>query len=237
MKKLFFLLLLIAAKPLMVSAQYDELIILYADENWEKLIRESEKLTLNDKTKSDPMAHLWLSKALYKMSLSGNPDERYKNAYKDAMGALGKAIKLDKDGAVQEKEEKFITEFKSSMVESIGNEMAVPKKALGMVMKYYKIVPNSIGAKYFEGAVKYLDGDKGGANTAWKDAQTKLDAATDVESWSAPDKELLKLGVMLTADCYVKGKQVDKAKAVLGKVAQYFENDEAFKAKYDEIVN
>lgn len=183
------------------------------------------------------MAHLWLSKALYKMSLSGNPDERYKNAYKDAMGALGKAIKLDKDGAVQEKEEKFITEFKSSMVESIGNEMAVPKKALGMVMKYYKIVPNSIGAKYFEGAVKYLDGDKGGANTAWKDAQTKLDAATDVESWSAPDKELLKLGVMLTADCYVKGKQVDKAKAVLGKVAQYFENDEAFKAKYDEIVN
>jgi hypothetical protein len=45
------------------------------------------------------------------------------------------------------------------------------------------------------------------------------------------------MGVIATADCYVKGRQVEKAKALMGKVAQWFENDEDFKAKYDEIVN
>jgi hypothetical protein len=45
------------------------------------------------------------------------------------------------------------------------------------------------------------------------------------------------MGVIQTAECYVSSRQVDKAKTLLGKVAQWFEEDEEFKAKYDEIVN
>jgi len=238
MKKLILLLALIVTG--IANAQpptYDDLRILYADGNYEKLAKVADKYCNNDKTKNDPLVHMWLGKALYKISLVGSEDENFKNAFKDAIGSVGKSIKLDKEGTCQSENEEFYNEFKNSMVEMISNEMANPKKASSWVLKYYKISPNSIGAKYLEGACKYLDADKGGANTAWKDADAKLAKVTDFESWPKAEKDLLKMGVIATADCYVKGRQVEKAKALLGKVAQWFENDEDFKAKYEEIVN
>ncbi len=240
MKKLLFLLLLVVAKVGMAQPpKYDDLLMYYTDENWEKLIKSAEKYTLSDKTKSDPLAHLWLAKGLYKMSLSGTDDETYKNAYKDAIGAMGKFIKLDKSGDIAREEEKFVNEFKMSVVENIGNDMGNPKKAAGWVTKYYKLDMNSIGAKYLEGACKFLDSDKTSANTLWKDADAKLKAieSTGIDSWMEADKELLKIGVMKTAECYISMKQVEKAKTLLGKVAQWYEDDEAFKEFYDEVVN
>lgn len=238
MKKLVLFLTLLVAN--LVNAQppnYDDLRILYADGNFEKLAKVADKYCNNDKTKGDPNAHLWLAKGLYKISLSGSADEAFKNAYKDAIGAVGKCIKLDKSNSVQTENAEFFDEFKNSMVEIISNEIANPKKASSWVLKYYKISPNSIGAKYLEGACKYMDADKGGANTAWKDADAKLGKVSDFETWSQAEKDLLRMGVMMTADCYVKGRQVEKAKTLLGKVAQWYEGNEEFKAKYDEIVN
>ena len=173
------------------------------------------------------------------MSLSGNSDEKYKNAYKEAVAALGKCIKLDKVGDVQREYEEFIQEFKMSLIEVIANDIATPdyKKANSWVLKYYKLDPNSLGAKYLEAACKFRNADKGGANAAWKEAEKKLVALETIDEWSKADIALFKLGILQSAECYVSSRQVDKAKTLLGKVAQWFEEDEEFKAKYDEIVN
>ncbi len=45
------------------------------------------------------------------------------------------------------------------------------------------------------------------------------------------------MGVLKTVECYMASKQVDKAKALLGKAAKWLEKDEEFKAVYDDIVN
>ncbi|MNR44155.1 hypothetical protein D3C85_1628630 [compost metagenome] len=95
----------------------------------------------------------------------------------------------------------------------------------------------SIGAKYLDGVCKYRNADKGGANTAWKEAETMLKSVSDIDSWSKAEKDLLMMGIIQTAECYISSKQVDKAKAVMGKVAQWYEGNEDFKTKYDEIVN
>ncbi|MNY51590.1 hypothetical protein D3C86_1871930 [compost metagenome] len=104
-------------------------------------------------------------------------------------------------------------------------------------MKYYKINLTSIGAKYLEGVCKYRNSDKGGANANWKEAETMLKSVSNIDDWSKAEKDMLMLGVMHTADCYITSKQTEKAKAVLGKVAQWYEGNEEFKTKYDEIVN
>jgi len=218
---------------------YDDLQILYADGNYDKLIKSSEGYTQKEKSKADALPWFWLGRGLYKVSQSGTDEERYKNAYKDAIAAVGKAIKLDKTGDVQREYAEFFEEFKMSLVEMIANDASLPdyKKASSWVLKYYKLHPNSVGAKYMEGACKFRNADKGGANTIWKEAEKKLASIESLDSWDKADKEILKMGVIETAECYIATRQVDKAKALMGKVAQWYEDDDEFKAKYDEIVN
>lgn len=241
MKKIFAIILLIVGS-FQANAQapnYDDLKILYADANYEKLIKVAENYTLKDDLKKDPIPFIWLAKGLNKISLSGTDDEKYKNAYKDAIAALSKAIKNDKDGTALSDHQEFIDEFQSSMVERISNDLEAKdySKASGWVIKYYKITRNPVGAKYLDGATKYRKADKGGANTLWKEADGMLNTITSIENWSKADKEILKLGIIETAECYITSKQKEKAKAVLNKVAPWYENDEDFKAKYDELVN
>lgn len=241
MKKILaiFLLVFAAMTATAQAPNYDDLKILYADANYEKLIKVAENYTMKDELKKDPLPFLWLSKGLYKISLSGTDDEKYKNAYKDAIAALAKAMKNDKDGTALSDHQEFIELFQMSMVELIANDIAAGdfNKASGWVIKYYKITRNPVGAKYLDGAAKYRKADKGGANTLWKEAETMLASITSIEEWSEADKKMLKMGIIQTAECFVAAKQKDKAKAVMNKVAQWFEGDEEFKTKYDELVN
>jgi hypothetical protein len=218
---------------------FDDLKILYADANYEKLVKVAENYTLKDELKKDPIPFVWLAKGLYKISLSGSEDEKYKTAYKDAIAAVGKAIKNDKDGSLLTEYQEFIDEFQLSLVEMINNDLTAKdyNKASGWVIKYYKITRNPVGAKYLDGAAKYRKSDKGGANTLWKEAETLLTGITSIEEWSEADKTILKVGVLQTAECYIAGKQVEKAKSILNKIAQWYEEDEDFKTKYDELIN
>ena len=74
---------------------FDDLKILYADANYEKLVKVAENYTLKDELKKDPIPFVWLAKGLYKISLSGSDDEKYKTAYKLNMchHAVGKIIR------------------------------------------------------------------------------------------------------------------------------------------------
>jgi hypothetical protein len=241
MKKLIGLvLLLLSATTINAQApNYDDLKILYADGNYEKLVKVAENYTLKDDLKKDPMPFIWLGKGLYKISLSGTDEEKFKNAYKDAIAAVSKSLKNDKDNTALTDHQEFIDEFQMSMVTRIDNDLAANdfNKASGWVIKYYKVTKNPVGAKFLDGASKYRKSDKGGANTAWKEADLMLKDITSIEDWSDADRQMLKLGALQTAECYLASKQKEKAKALLNKVAQWYEEDESFKAKYDEIVN
>jgi hypothetical protein len=240
MKKIVALLMLIFS-GLYASAQapdYDDLKILYADANYEKLVKVAENYSLKEDLKKDPLPSLWMAKGLYKVSLSGTDDEKFKNAYKEAVTALGKAMKLDKDGTALADHQEFIDKFQLSLVEMIANELSAAdyNKASGWVMKYYKITRNNVGAKYLDGATKFGKLDKGGANTVWKEADGLLAKITSIEEWSEADKTILRMGILETAQCYVKAKQKEKARVLLSKVAELFEGDEEFKTRSEEIL-
>ena len=220
------------------APDYDDLKILYADANYEKLVKQSENYTLKDNLKKDPIPHVYLAKGLYKLSKSGETDEKYKNAYKDAINALSKAIKLVKDSTeLLSDHMDFVKEFQGSLVEMITNDLSVKdyNKASGWVMKYYKIAFNPTGAKYLDGATKYRKQDKSGASTLWKEAEAGLKKITSLDNWTEGDKNMLKIGIMETAECFISSKQNVKAKELMNKVASWFEEDADFKEKYDSL--
>lgn len=220
------------------APDYDDLKILYADGNYEKLVKVAFNYSEKEELKKDPLPNLWLAKGLYKVSLSGTDDEKFKNAYKEAITALGKAMKIDKDGTALSEHQEFIEKFQSSMVELISNELSAGdfNKASGWVVKYYKITRNPVGTKYMDGATKFAKADKGGANTIWKEADALLAKITSIEDWSEADRAMLKMGVLETAKCYVKAKQKDKAKTLISKISAWFEEDQDFQTQVQEIL-
>ena len=221
---------------------YDDLKILYSDANYEKLAKVAAGYTEKDKTKKDILPYIWLSKGLYKISLSGSDNEKFKNAYKDAIKYLSKGMKYDikyNEGSTITEYKEFIDKFQLSLFEVIDNEVSEGnfRRAYGWSIKYQKITTNFVGVKYLMGACKYNDQDKPTARTLWQDGGILLDELKSTEDWSEADLKIFKLGLLSSAEGLQKTRQGDKAKALLNKTAQWFEVDEDWQERYDEIVN
>lgn len=221
--------------------EYDNLRILYADGNYEKLVKTAEKYTNDDKTKKDPVPYLWLSKGLYKMHVTGNASGVYKNAYKESINAVGKSIKYDKTGSVfsDPDNKEYLDLLQGSLIEQIVNELMGEnyKRAYSWSNSYKKLSQNLIGQIYLDGASKYKTGDKSTGMSLWRTADGLLKDVTSIDDWTKGDKDLLRIGVIQTAECYVSMKKVDLARALLNKIAQWYEDDAIFKDAYNEIVN
>ncbi len=227
------------------APDYNDLVILYADgtfDSYKKLVKEAEKYTLKEETKKEVPPYFWLAKGLYKISVSGTDDEEFKNAYKDAIKFLGKGIANDtkyNGGAYTIEESEFVEMFQLTLFETINNTITDGgfKSAFGWVLKYSKISTNTAGANYLMGACKYEDNDKTTARDYWTTADKQLTEIESIENWSEADKNMLKFGVLYSAASLKKSKQDEKAKALVGKIAQWFEEDEEFEGQYDDIVN
>ena len=240
MKNVFCLLLMLFSLTLSFSQEpdFDDLTILYADGKYDKLVSAAHKYSMKEHLQKHPLPFMWMAKGLYKISISGIPNEKHKDPYKEAIGFLAKAIKVDKDSSCLKDNKEFVDEFQLSVVERVSNAISSNKfkDASGWAVKYYKITKNPIGPKYIEAASKFRGGDKGGATTLWKEIEKTLPLINHLEGWSDADKDLFVIGVLQTAECYIAAHQEDKAIALFNKVAPWFEEHEAFKTRYDEVV-
>lgn len=239
MKKIFAILgLLIYCGGAKAQApDYNDLIILFADAKYEKLITSAQRYTEKESTSQDALPYLWLSKGLYAMSQQGDKDPMYKNSFKEAIAALGNFKKKDKEGTLFQEHIEYIDKIKMAVLEQVTNEIDAKayKKATPILAKYYKISPDDVGAKFLEAACKYRDGDKSGANTIWKETDKKMVALENLDKLGEVDKMLFRTGVFETAECWVNSKQIDKAKKLLDKVTPWFEDDEEFKTRLDSL--
>ena len=234
--------LFLSATSFAQSPDYDDLRILFADANYEKLVKVASGYTEKDKTKKDPIPYLWCAKGLYQVSLSGTDNEKFKNAFKDAIKYLSKGMKYDlkyNEGSNLDDHKEFIDKFQLSVFETIDNELndGNYRKSFGITIKYQKISLQTVGAKYLMGACKYLDQDKTSARTLWQEADVLLKATESLEGWSEADVKMLKAGLLTSGMALKNSRQGDKAKALLNKAAHWFEEDSEWQEKYDEIVH
>lgn len=238
MKNLLTLLAAFLIGSIVVAQDYQDLLILKADGNWEKLIKEAEKYTLKSKTSDDPTPYYYLAYGQYKISFVGDRGDEYKNAYKDALSTVGKLNRKDDDGSVREKYSEFFDELKSSLMEIIENEFDAGeyRRAFGWVMRIYKFGRENISGKYIEAVCRYRNMDKATARSKWREAKELLKEA-DASQWSEIDKKMIMFGMYESAKVLVESRQDDQAKEIMNLGAQYFEDNEEWNAWYDEIVN
>lgn len=217
----------------------EELIILKADRNWEKLIRQAEKYTQKNDTKNDPLPYYYLAYGLYKISFIGDRGDEYKNAYKDALTVVGKMMRKDADGRVQKEYEDFFVELKLSLLEIIKNDFEAEdyRRSFGWVMKIYKFGRDNIAGKYLEGACRYRNNDKSTANTKWKEGKELIEQVGSASEFDKADREMIKFGLYHAALALKDSKQLASAKEIMNLGAQWFEDEKDWQRYYDEIVN
>lgn len=230
--------MLIAALSFGQFEDIDELKIMYADGNYEKLIAKSEKYADKDDSKKNPFVYLWMARGYYGISRSGEADPEFKNAFKNGMSAFAKAVKYD-DSTTRAlvKHGEFVKEFTLSAAERIVNDVEVEdyRKAYGWGVKYGKMAKDPAGYLFLEGALKYRNADRSGANNSWKEAEKLLEKVESLNGWWDADIKLLKHGVIETARCHLTSRQVDKARDVLDKYKKFFENDLDYQEAYEEL--
>lgn len=221
------------------AQDYDDLTILYADGSYEKLVAKAEKYTQKDETKKDPIPYIWMAKGLYKISVSGNDDPAYKNAFKDAMGCYAKAVKYDTENSAREEHQEFVEDFTNAAAELIINDADAEDwgKSYGWSVKYSKMAKDEGGIMFMSAALKYRRNDKSGANTDWKTADAKMEGITSLDEWLEADRKLLREGLLQSAACYIDSRQVEKARALLDKYGFLFDGDDDWNSGYSALMN
>jgi tetratricopeptide (TPR) repeat protein len=222
--------------------EYDELRIMFVDEDYPKLLKVAERYTMSDKTKNDAEPYLWLAQGLYAMSRNEEyaNQEIYKNSFKDCLSWLGKYYKKDQSMELlnQKIHAKFIKELKGTMFELVETDFASGNysKANSNTSKIIKVSPKNFGQYFLLGAIKFHSKDNTGAKSNWKKAEelmAEIEAKEDIADWDLEDRKILALGMMETAKCHL-AKKPDLAKVLLEKGKDWFEDIDWFMEFYEE---
>jgi hypothetical protein len=221
---------------------YEDLLLYYVDEKYDKCVDKAYRYTQNDKTKRDPLPYLFASMSFFE--ISKNPekwdDDEFKRAYKDAMSFAGKYYKKDKDLEYISEYEDFFTEFKLVILEETQNYMALNdikgyKKALANMKKMVKFAPNDIGIWFIKSVCDYENKVKvDGLNSA-KKAKELLAGLTSFENLKEEEQFSLRLGLMQYAMYQKRIDEPTAAKEAIDMGFEYFQDDEEYKKLYDEL--
>lgn len=94
------------------SENYDPILFMIIDKDYEKAISKLERYQKRDKTRRDPEPYLLMSMAYYEISRDESLREEYPRAFRDAIKHAYKGARYDKEGEYVEKHSAYISELK-----------------------------------------------------------------------------------------------------------------------------
>ena len=210
------------------APDYDDLIILFADGKYEKLIDECLKYNDKDATRNDALPYFYLAKGYYGLSQQGDRAPEYKNAFKSAAQAMGKFYKKDKAGSFYAENEEFIENFKSAAAEIMLNEYEAKnyRKSATSANVFKKTSPDNIGADFMIAASKFMDKDRSSAISIWRDVEKSFLELESINTNSVADVRVYKEAIIATAECMIQAKQVDRARKILEKGQELIQEED-----------
>lgn len=236
--KYFFLLLtvLYSGSSIFSQENYEDLINLRVDEKYEKLLYKSEKYTLNDKTKKDPLPYLFMSIGYFEISKLAEFQEEYPKAFKNSLKYAVKYIKKDKKLAFFDDYIDFFEELRhSTMIEA---EALYDQEKYSKVKSYckylYKIDENDIGAYILNGVclerIKYTKD----ALESFAKGKELLESG-EMQYLSNEQLVLLKLSMIKMAEYYEEIGKASLAKEFMEYGLDQFGDDNTFTVTYDNL--
>jgi hypothetical protein len=226
------------------APKYDDLKILFADAQYEKLVKDAEKYVNKPDLAEDPIPNVYLSMGLYKISFTSLVEENaaFADAREASFEALGVAIELDKNGTKLDDHAAYIDEVQSYIMEVISNEIELESysKAATYIKTYAKVSKNAkAAAKLYEGYAKYLKtpDDPSSAESAWEKAVKMLtkDSLNDPSNWTKNDLLMAKYGLLGTLKSMIALENIDSVDLLMEYYKPIFREDEEFLTELEKI--
>lgn len=221
------------------EVEYDDLLILYVDGDYEKLIKKAEKYTEDSETRRDPRPYLYLSRAYFEMSRNDEYSEDYPKAFRDALKYASKYSRKDDEREYFDANRDFIDELRAEAMREADLFMSDNDvRGMSQAARIYKylvdIDPTDAGSAMMYSAVLYKINRRGEADLLMRETGPKLDNL-DFEDMSDDQKEMLKFGTIHYSNYLKDEGMLDSARVTMDLVEPYFKDDNEFRLTYEEI--
>lgn len=217
---------------------YEDLLVLYVDEKYEKCMDKAIGYTENDDTKRDALPFLYMSMCNFEMSKQEKYAVDYPKASRDAIKWAEKYRKKDKELEFFHNYDDYWADLNTMAMEEGENMLDDPKglsKAKYMFDGMTAYCPENPGAWLMLAIAHYKKNMAKEGDMAIAEYDKVIAAAGDIKTLPPDQRKLLKNGLIRYADHLVSKGQRDKAKkyATVGKDAFMEEPD--FKGMWDSL--
>lgn len=228
--------------PLFSSAQeekkeFEDLLLMFVDEKYEKCMRKAEKYTLSDDTKREPMPYLYIAMCMFEISRIDDAAEIYPRAFKDALSYAYKYVRKDKKMLYYDDNADFFASLRHETFLRAQNELAEEKYSRA---KYYfrglaKIDSKDPSALFMQAYTELKNNAARDANENFKQAMVLYNEVKSVYELTKEQRDIMRYGFLTYADYLVEEGRSDSAFSTLEQGKRLFLDDSDFMNGYNAI--
>ena len=189
------LLILMGISSVAQPPEYGDLVVLFADGKYDKLIKKCQKYMDKSDTKSDAIPYIYMANAYFEISKDQTwmqKDPTYKRAYGNSLryaAQFRKKVDRMKEAGERKRLIKeyrpFLLELKAAVMEDVDLYMHGEKpsysKAAAELKRVVTFAPDDAGAWLLKAVCTYKSGNKSGAKMDFEQANTLLDSLNFAE--------------------------------------------------------
>ncbi len=228
--------------------EYEDLLILYMDEKYEKIISKCEGGGLFpgiiEKERKQPMPYLYLSKAYYEISKMEEykNHEDYRRAFKEAMKYAGRFVDKDERQEMIGDHQRYLSNLRKDAFEKaqvLYEQAQYEPRNYRMARYYYDKVadfsPKDPSPLYMSGLTEIKQGIGRQAERTFQEAGKKLNALGAIDELQDEQQELLTFFFREYSEHLMDEGMQDSAKATLELGYPLLEKDEEFMKEYQKV--
>lgn len=240
MKK-FLLILSLVLVNFGLSAQkhvYEDLLVMYVDEKYEKCIFKAEGYVENDATKRDPLPYLYISMCYHEMSQKDQFSADYPKASRDAMKWAEKYRRKDKEREFWSNYDDYWMSLNSRALDEGENALDDPKgatRARQTFTSMTKYHPENPGPWLLLAVTQYRSNLAKDGDLSVKAFDKALAEAGDIGTLSVDQKKALKTAIIRYADLMMDKGNKDQARKYVALGKDHFMGETDFKGLYESL--
>lgn len=218
---------------------YDDLLILYVDEEYTKCVDKGLRYAERNDTRRDALPFLYLSKCHHEMSRLDEytSQHEYRNADRDALKYAVRFRKKDKTGEHFHHHEDYWAELNTVAMEAAINhyEAGDHTKAKRIFDRMVGYMPENPGAWRMRALCQEKARQLREAQESHKGFAEAMKGVADLERLPKDQRALLRYALVVEAEQLIAAGEPDRAREVLAIGEDSFMSDAEFKAIHKEL--
>jgi hypothetical protein len=238
MKKLLLLALAVAAQVSLYAQKhvYEDLLVLYVDEKYDKCVWKADQYTLKDDTKKDALPFLYMSMCYYEMSKVEKYQEEFPKAGKEALKYAEKFRKKDKEKEFFANYEDYWANLNTTAMQE-GEALMDDPKGLSKAKQVWSSMtvyyPENPGPWLMLAITQYKANAAKEGDLSVKEFDKRIAEAGDISRLPEDQRKLLKNALIRYSDYLTSKGNRDQGRKYLALGKDYFMEEPDFKAAYE----